>query len=353
MATFVDISEDLVDVQQHVLEAIERVCVRFDEQLRSDLPPVQTLCKHVERYRGKLLRPTLVMLSGLAAQGATSEDLPEIGDDLIKLGAVVEMVHMATLVHDDILDEAETRRRGETVNAKWGNESAVILGDYLIASAFHLCSQLQRQDASLLIGQVAREMCAGELLQLSNRDNLSLDDATYREILDGKTAALIGASCRLGAMGVDAPAELCDSLDTFGRRVGVAFQIQDDVLDLTGKEQTVGKSVGRDLAKGKLTLPIMHHLQSVEPGERGTSIDMLERAAGSRVMTPDGPADTSDAELARQIVARIEATGSIDFAKREAERLVREGQDALKVLKDTPTRRFMLTMADAVVDRSF
>lgn len=321
------------------LALVER---RFEEQLASDLPPVSELCRHVERYRGKMLRPTLVALCGLAA-------LPPggaLGGDHATLGAVCEMVHMATLVHDDVLDEADTRRRGRTVNRLYGNETAVILGDYLIASAYHLCSTLDSQSAALLVGRASMTMCAGELLQLHHRDDYSIDEATYFEIVDRKTAALIGLACRLGAMASGAAATVCDGLESFGRKLGIAFQIQDDILDLTGDEAVVGKSVGRDLAKGKLTLPMIYHLASTEGEDRGRALDLLDDACA--------PGGGGAEAAARRLAGLLARSGAIAAARERAERLVTEAKESLTAtVPDSGARRHLLEAADAVVSRSF
>lgn len=320
-------------------EGLQRVEERFDRQLQSDLPPVERLVGHVEHYRGKMLRPTLVLASGLAG----APERRHLTEAHVTVAAVCEMVHMATLVHDDVLDDADTRRRGHTVNRLHGNEAAVILGDYLIAGAYHLCAQLDSQAAALLIGQVSMTMCAGELLQLSHRGDRALDEATYFEIVERKTAALVGAACRLGAWCSGAGDEVCLRLERFGRRIGVAFQIQDDLLDLVGREAVVGKSVGKDLEKGKLTLPVIHHLAASDPRERGRSLLALREASEG------GDRSRGAAATLR---AAIEFTGSIDYSRETARALVEQGKAELGSLSASPARAYLLAMADAVVDRS-
>src|SRR3954447_2286483 len=171
------------------------VDARFHEELVSPIPCVNTLVKHVSRFRGKMLRPTLLLLTGKAA--APDRALTEAH---VTLATVVEMVHMATLVHDDVLDEAELRRKGATINHLRGNEAAVLLGDYLISHSYHLCSSLDSQFASRAIGKTTNQVCEGELLQIDNRNNFDLDEATYLEIITRKTAVLTAACCQLGAM---------------------------------------------------------------------------------------------------------------------------------------------------------
>lgn len=331
-----DTPAELAPVLATLAADLDRVRARFDAELASEILPVERLCAHVERYRGKMLRPTLVILCGLAADPA----LERAGDEHLTIAAVCEMVHMATLVHDDVLDEAENRRRGRTVNHLYGNEAAVMLGDYLIASAFHLCASLPRLDAARTIGRVSQAMGAGELLQLHYRDDYTIDETTYFEIVARKTAALIGASCELGAVASGAPPELRARFDRFGRGLGIAFQIQDDLLDLTGSEGVVGKTLGKDLDKGKLTLPLIHHLAALSAHERANSLTLLERAAGGR-----------DPGAASTIRARVASTGSIHAAREEALRLARSARELLRGLPGSPALRLLDHMALDVVER--
>ena len=210
-------------------EQLQQVSIIFERQLASDLSAVNALCLHIENYRGKMLRPTLVLLSGLA--GGV---LPCNGSSLsIKhrtIAAVAEMIHMATLVHDDVLDEADIRRGGSTVNRLWGNETAVMLGDYLISNAFHLCSTVDDPSINLTLGEVTNTLCEGELIQLYHRNDCGLDEETYLEIIRRKTASLIAECCRLGASISGADPRICDAMKNYGGALGVAFQIQDDLL---------------------------------------------------------------------------------------------------------------------------
>ena len=337
MRGVLEIPRPLLPVHEALLAGLQRVTERFDSQLDSDLLAVHDLVRHVERYRGKMLRPALVLLSGMACSNRAPAEA--ITDDLVTIGAVCELVHMATLVHDDVLDEADVRRRGATVNKLRGNETAVILGDYLIAAAYHLCSTLGDTQPALAIGRVSMTLCAGELLQLANRDNLSLDRATYFEILDRKTAALIAVSCELGARRAGATEAQSRALESFGRNLGVAFQIQDDLLDLTGEEAEVGKSVRKDLEKGKLTLPLIDHLATGEG-----RVDALREIEASIAGDPAAPA---------RLVALLRSSGAIDDAREHAESLVAEACRGLESLPGAGARAYLLHMAQAVVSRTF
>ncbi len=224
----------------------------FEAELGSRFSFVQHLVDHCADFRGKRLRPALLLLSGRAC-GTVHSAHPV-------LAAVVEMIHTATLVHDDILDEAMVRRHAATVNAEWGNEPAVLLGDYLFTHAFHLAASLESTLACRWIGHATNLVCEGEMQQIHHRGDLNLDEETYFAIIRGKTAELTAVSCRLGAHYAGAPQTVVEALDEYGRELGVAFQIADDVLDLWGEERTTGKSLGTDLEKQKLTLPIIRLL---------------------------------------------------------------------------------------------
>ncbi len=343
MRELLDLDASLEPVQGDLASFLGRVADRFDAALNSDILAVQRLTQHVERYRGKMLRPALVALSA----GAAHSDLAAVlhgpkGASLEVIGAVCEMVHMATLVHDDVLDEADTRRRGRTVNAMSGNETAVILGDYLIAGAYHLCSTLDEQATALRVARASMVVCSGELLQLDRRDDLSLDEATYYEIIDRKTAELIAAACELGAVAAGGSPDVVIALESFGRQIGSAFQVRDDLLDLTGREEVVGKSVGRDARKGKLTLPVIHHLHSATPDERAHSLALALRAAHE---------DSGDAPA--QLRHRLDTTGSVEHAQRASEAIVDRARRQLDAVPDSPASRTLLAMADAVVNRAF
>ena len=328
-------------IHQRLAEELAEVQDRFARQLISDLECVNELVTHVERYRGKMLRPTLVLVTAMATDPASRL---AVAESHRVVATVFEMVHMATLVHDDILDEAEMRRRGATINHLAGNEAAVMLGDYLISHAYHLCSGLGRPTISSAIAEATNTVCEGELLQLANRNNWALDEATYFEIIRRKTASLCGICCRVAASLNDASPAAEAACHDYGEKLGIAFQIVDDLLDLTGDEQAVGKTLGRDLEKGKLTLPVIRFLTEAQAPARDEALALLASGNGC-----GGPVDA--AELLRD---RLLATGAVDTARRRAAELVDEAKAGLLAhLPDTPARSLMLDMADAVLTRRF
>jgi octaprenyl-diphosphate synthase len=199
-----------------------------------------------------------------------------IQQEHIVLAAVVEMIHTATLIHDDVLDEAVVRRHLATVNARWDNEASVLLGDFLFTHAFYLASTLPSTLACRTIGRSTNIVCEGEIRQKGSRGDYSLSEDDYLGIVEAKTAELCACSCRLGAHFAGASPETVESLDSFGRDLGIAFQIVDDLLDVTGDESEMGKSLGTDLNKQKPTLPLIRALELADVAERGRLVAAIE-----------------------------------------------------------------------------
>ncbi len=307
------------------LAEAERV---FEQELASRFPFVQQLVDHCSDFRGKRLRPALVLLTGQACGGTTAAHPV--------LAAVVEMIHTATLVHDDILDESVIRRHAATVNAEWGNETAVLLGDYLFTHAFHLAASLESTRACRWIGHATNLVCEGEMMQVHNRGNVDLTEDDYFAIIRGKTAELTAVSCRLGAYYAGASPEAVDALEDYGRDLGVAFQIADDVLDIWGEERTAGKSLGTDLEKQKLTLPIIHLLNTASP------------SAAEEVRALFAEANP---ENRHELRPRLESSGALDYAWQRARGFAASAADSLDILHDSPAKTTLKNLATYVVRR--
>src|SRR4051812_7232948 len=230
-------------------------------ELQSDYPFVDELVRYGCLLGGKRLRPALLLLTAKAVAGQS-------GPPHITLAAVVEMIHTATLVHDDVLDEAHIRRHLATVNARWDNEASVLLGDYLFTHAFYLASTLDTVLGCRLIGRATNIVCEGELRQKGSRGNFLLTEREYLSIIEAKTAELTAVSCRLGTLLAGGNEQLAAEMDGFGRDLGIAFQIADDLLDVLGEERTTGKSLGTDFEKQKPTLPIIRALEMAVGADR-------------------------------------------------------------------------------------
>jgi len=227
---------------------------RISAQARAFDPAIEGYVSYVCNAGGKRLRPALALLSA----GATGK----ISASHVDLAVIIELIHMATLVHDDIMDGAELRRDQPSVNAKWGNAISVLLGDCLFAHALRLSTNFSNSDICRRIADAAAEVCSGEIIQTQRRFDLKLSTADYYRIIEMKTAALFSAACELGAFISEASPPVITGLKTFGTKLGVAYQIYDDILDLAGTEAETGKTLGTDLRKGKFTLPVLLMLQS-------------------------------------------------------------------------------------------
>jgi octaprenyl-diphosphate synthase len=316
-------SASLTDPIAGDLTEAERI---FARKLASHRAHVARLVGHLDHYRGKRLRPTLLLLTARACGRVTPAHHT--------LAAVVEMIHTATLVHDDVLDEATLRRHARTVNAGWGNQSSILLGDMLFSHAFHLTSSVDAR-ACALIGAATNRVCEGELHQITERGNLGLSEQDYFDIIDGKTAELTACCCRLGALYAGADGEIVERLAEFGRCLGVAFQIADDLLDLTGLEESTGKTLGTDLAQQKLTLPLIHAL------ERLSSADSI--AFRALLRNPDASRDA--------LLTTLRQTGALAYARRRAEDYAAQARTALEVLPPSDCRDVLASLTDWTVRR--
>jgi len=223
------------------------------DQARSFEPGIEGYVSYVCKSSGKRIRPALALLVGGATGGMTDEHR--------RLGVILELVHIASLVHDDIMDGAELRRNMPTAAAKWGNSLSVLLGDVLFAHALELASEFDSASVSRAIARASRDVCAGEILQTQRRHDLNLSVPDYLKIIEMKTAALFAAATHLGAVLNHCTPQVQEALKNYGLRLGTAYQIYDDCLDLVGDEATAGKTLRTDLAKGKLTLPVLYLLE--------------------------------------------------------------------------------------------
>lgn len=306
------------------LEEVERLLAR---SLRNARPKVAAVIDHVRHYRGKRLRPVLLLLSARACGKVTAAHHV--------LGAVVEMIHTATLVHDDVLDDARVRRKVATVNALWGTKTSVLLGDYLFTHAFHLASTVDA-NACRAIGAATDRVCEGELCQVLNAGNLELSEEEYFDLIDGKTAELTACCCVLGAHYAGASVEAVEAMGRFGRYVGQAFQIADDLLDLSGDEKATGKTLGTDVEQGKLTLPLIHLLQKAPDG-------LATRAR--QILTG---ADNHRRENLRPLLSE---GGSLEYARSRALRLTEQARRELGCLPPSPCKAILEYVTDRVVHR--
>ena len=290
-------------------------------------PQLSGIIDHVSEYRGKRFRPLLALL--------TARLLGCESPGRLDLAVAMELMHTASLVHDDILDNADTRRHIPTIHSRWGSQSAVLLGDYLFSHAFVLAAQVGDTRVTLEVAETARKVCEGELKQNLEVGNWLLSETAYLEIIEGKTAELMAASCRLMAVHARAGETVCHALDTYGRSLGMAFQMADDLLDLEGDEETTGKSLGTDLQQGKVTLPIIHALATTDTPTRGHLLALLAGSAKRTALRPI-----------------LDASGSLDHTRHRAEDFVGQARRALQILPSTPFRQALQDAADRALHRA-
>lgn len=320
----------LTAVEQAIgAELLEAEQVLADE-LRSENPYVSDILQHSTRFRGKRLRPMLLLLTAKACGGIRHEHKV--------LSAVVEMIHLATLVHDDVLDEAETRRHVATVNARWNNETSVLFGDYLFTHSFHLASSLPTTYACRRIGRATNIVCEGELSQIKERGNIDLGEEAYFKIIDGKTAELTALCGHLGAHYANADEAIVTAMEQYGRSLGLAFQIADDVLDLMGNEKKTGKTLGSDLDKQKLTLPLIRLLATASEAD-GTEIRKL-------LAQPD---ESTRANL----TTYFERSDAFEYTSRRAQELAQGARRQLEALPNSSAKRILAEIAEFAVQRTF
>lgn len=241
----------------------------MQEQVAAFEPEIRSMAAYCLESSGKRLRPTLVFLSGWRGEGVVS-------DDLVRAAGVVEMVHLATLVHDDIMDRADLRRNRGTAARKFGPDAAVLLGDALFAQALHIAAQFPTTEVCRLVAESTRKVCSGEIMQTLHRRDIGVSRADYYRVIDLKTAELFRASCHLGARLAGFERDFVSAANDFGRHLGVAYQIYDDLVDFLGEEKNIGKTLGTDLASGKLTLPLMLLMEKLSASERAAMVATLQ-----------------------------------------------------------------------------
>ncbi|MCG8451088.1 MAG: polyprenyl synthetase family protein [Pirellulales bacterium] len=311
-----------------IAEELEEVDCRLQTELRHSNPILDQLAQHAFRLGGKRLRPALLLLSAQA--------VGKVNDSHRILAAVVEMVHTATLVHDDVLDEAELRRHEETINARWNNQTSILLGDFLFSHAFYLASTLDTTFGCRTIGQSTNIVCAGELRQTCASGDFALSRQAYYEIIEAKTAELTACCCKLGAHYAGADEKIVRCLEVYGRHLGIAFQITDDLLDLEGEQQLTGKSLGTDLEHLKMTLPLIHLREQLDESER--------QELRHLVVAPN-------AEKTSLMLEWLDTAGALQHAREIALEHTQKATRVLTGLPTSPAKDTLLELAKIVTWR--
>ena len=302
----------------------------IDENLSSDVVLINQLSQHIILSGGKRLRPMLVML---AAKACRYE-----GEDDALLAAVVEFIHTATLLHDDVVDDSDMRRGQRTASIIWGNEAAVLVGDYLYSRAFQMMVRARSMAIMDLLANTTNTIAQGEVMQLLNIRDPDTSESRYREVIYAKTACLFEAATRIGALlgGVDRESEI--ALQDYGKHLGIAFQLVDDALDYSADSSELGKNVGDDLAEGKPTLPLIRAMECGNAAQRGLIRDAIESGEGGNF---------------DEIRRVIDATGALQYTLEQARSHAQQASRCLAGLEDGEHKQAMLFLADYAVQRKY
>lgn len=313
------IRKDIKQVFSLIKKPLSEVESAISAQAREFDPAVEPYISYACESSGKRIRPALVLLSGGA--------LGPVGEEHTRLAVILELIHLATLVHDDIMDGAELRRDQATANARWGNATSVLLGDCLFAHALGLATTFSDSEICRRVALASKEVCSGEIIQTQRRFDLKLKTADYYRIIEMKTAALFSVATELGSRLSGADAAITDSMKAYGTKMGTAYQIYDDCLDIVGNEDEAGKSLRTDLIKGKLTLPLLNLLESAGPRKDRISEMILNGGEPEFI------------ELTRM----VQAEGALHSALNTGRAMVADAQRHLEVL---PANRHSEALAD-------
>lgn len=303
---------------------------KFSEAVKSNIPLLDTVMKYIIKRKGKQLRPMFVFLSA-KLHGP-------INESTYRAAALVEMLHTATLVHDDVVDESHERRGFFSVNAVWKNKIAVLVGDYLLSKGLLLSTTHNEFEHLRILSDAIRQMSEGELLQIEKTRKLNINEAVYFEIIKNKTASLLSSACGVGAYSTSNSREICDRMKLFGEKAGIAFQIKDDLFDY-GKED-VGKPTGNDIKEKKMTLPLIYTLNNVEKGTRREIVYIVKN-------------NNRDKQKVQWVIDTVVKTGGIKYAQ---QKMIEYRDEALNILKLYPASAVSNALAELVcftTDRKF
>lgn len=319
---------EIQDVFQQYMDEMKAIETLIESRMRSYVQLIPEISDHIIKGGGKRLRPLLLIISSdLCGYG---------GDRRFPLASVMEFIHTASLLHDDVIDHAVIRRGRPSANSIWGNSASVLVGDYLYASSFNVLAEDGDQSIQKLLSITTSAMAEGELIQLARCGDVNTSEREYFSVIEKKTAILISAACAIGAILAQAPEEEVEALTKFGMRLGTAFQLTDDTLDYVAREDDFGKTIGMDLKEGKITLPLIRTFKKCTPEEKAR----IEKVVQDR-------GDTS----VQEVVSLIDAYGGIDYSLERAGRLIEEGKSFLGIFGDSTAKKALLAIADYVIQR--
>jgi len=320
----------LDEIRWPIREELEKVESEFQELLKSNVNLLDKIITHITTYKGKRLRPILLLLcSGLRG---------EITNSSIKAATIVELLHTATLIHDDVVDESELRRGGPSVNSMWNNKISILAGDYLFSTVLYGLSTLNDLEMISVVSDVAKRMSQGELLQLEHGHNYDMDESTYYRLISDKTASLLAATCELGALTSNCKDKShLKNLKDFGEFLGIAFQIKDDLLDFTGNEKEMGKPILKDLIENHITLPLLYALRKSDNHHNAKVVELIKSGITEK-----------DTQLIRQFA---EETGGIEYAKQRAEHFTSKAYECLEIFENNEYRKSLEKLTYYITSR--
>ncbi|MBI4964244.1 MAG: polyprenyl synthetase family protein [Desulfomonile tiedjei] len=320
---------DLLDSIQSLMQTLERELI---QQLQSRVPVAFEIGSHIMNSGGKRVRPQMAIIA--ARMGGYT------GADAVTLSGAIECIHTATLLHDDVVDGADTRRGRPAANTLWANEMCVLGGDFILAKAFSALTSLKNIRILEIVSRTTERLSEGELFQMANIGNMDITEADYIQVITDKTAVLMEAACRGGAILGSLEPSKEEALAQFGFNLGIAFQMTDDVIDYRSDKETMGKTPGKDIEEGKLTLPLIAALRSADEAEK----------ARIRQMVQDGKLSEEDLEWVRDLLNR---RGGIDYTLMKSRDYLQKAKKCLDIFPDSEEKGALMRLADKILHRTY
>jgi len=320
------------EIREPISKEMEIFENKFSKLMLSDVPLLNRITHYIIKRKGKQMRPMLIFLcSKLLSSG-------NVNEKVYRGASVIELIHTATLIHDDVVDESNKRRGFFSINAIWKNKIAVLVGDFLLSKGMLLCIDNKDYDILDVISESVKQMSEGELLQIEKAKKLDIDEETYFEIIKKKTASLISSCCKIAAVSVNSPSSEIKKIAKIGMHIGIAFQIKDDLFDY-GKK-TIGKPRGIDIKQKKITLPLIYTLNNVNKSEKRWLIKSLKKNKKSRA-------------LINQIISLVKERGGLDYAIQIMNKYHKLSLDDLETFKDSSYKDSLKKMVNYVINRNY
>ena len=320
------------EIREPISKEMEIFENKFSKLMLSDVPLLNRITHYIIKRKGKQMRPMLIFLcSKLLSSG-------NVNEKVYRGASVIELIHTATLIHDDVVDESNKRRGFFSINAIWKNKIAVLVGDFLLSKGMLLCIDNKDYDILDVISESVKQMSEGELLQIEKAKKLDIDEETYFEIIKKKTASLISSCCKIAAVSVNSPSSEIKKIAKIGMHIGIAFQIKDDLFDY-GKK-TIGKPRGIDIKQKKITLPLIYTLNNVNNSEKRWLINSLKKNKKSRA-------------LINQIISLVKERGGLDYAIEIMNKYHKLSLNDLETFKDSPYKDSLKKMVNYVIERNY